>query len=295
MPELPEVETTVRGLRAKVKGKTIEDVWTDFERIVKKPKKFSEFKKQIKGSKIKKVGRKGKNILIYLSKNRTLLIHQKMTGHLLVGQWEKENQDWVAKSPGPLKEDSYNQYLHLIFFLDSSQQLALSNMRKFARVELWDSKQLKSSPKIQKIGPDPLSSEFTFQRFKKALNQRTKGAIKSVLMDQKVIAGIGNIYSSEALWEAKVNPFKDFSDLSEKELKKVFQAIKKVLRRGIELNGASYSDYRKVNGGKGKFQEWGRVYGREGEKCKRCGEKIEREKINGRSAYFCPSCQHVKS
>jgi len=141
MPELPEVETIVRGLRKKIIGKKIKDVWTDFKKTVKKPLNFENFKKQIKGKEIKDIKRRGKNILIHLSNDKVLLVHQKMTGHLLVGEWKLKNREWFSEIPGPLRDDSKNKFLHLIFFLDNGKQLALSDLRKFAKVELWDKKE----------------------------------------------------------------------------------------------------------------------------------------------------------
>ncbi|MBD3208045.1 MAG: bifunctional DNA-formamidopyrimidine glycosylase/DNA-(apurinic or apyrimidinic site) lyase [Candidatus Nealsonbacteria bacterium] len=291
MPELPEVETTVRSLRKKILGRRIKDVWTDAEKLVKKPESFSDFEREIKNREIKSVSRRAKFIFLGLSGDKKLLVHQKMSGHLLVGEWQRDNGEWASKSRGSLQNDPYNQYIHIIFFLDDGTQLALSTLRKFSKVELWDADELEESKQIKKLGPEPLSKNFDFESFQQALGKRKSGKIKQVLMDQRVIAGIGNIYANEILWEAKVNPFKDFTKLSEKELRDIFKAIKKVLKKGIELQGASYSDYRKPSGKKGEFQDWGRVYDREGEDCPRCRSKIKRKKIGGRSAYFCPHCQ----
>jgi len=291
MPELPEVETTVRSLRKQILGKRIKDVWTDAKKLVKKPESFSDFGKEIKNRKIESVSRRAKFIFLGLSGNKKLLVHQKMSGHLLVGEWQRNNGEWISKSGGSLQNDPYNQYIHIVFFLDDGTQLALSTLRKFSKVELWDADELEESKQIKKLGPEPLPKDFGFESFKRALNKRRSGKIKQVLMDQSVIAGIGNIYANEILWEAKVSPFKNFTKLSEKELKSIFKAIKRVLKKGIELQGASYSDYRKPSGKKGGFQDWGRVYDREGEDCPRCEGEIKRKKTGGRSVYFCPHCQ----
>ena len=193
MPELPEVETTIRDLKRKVLSRTFLNVWCDAKKIIKRPRTFDGFKKEILGRKIKKIERKGKNILIYLDKEKVLLIHQKLTGHLLVGKWQKKGNSWVPLIKGPL-EDPANRFIHLIFFLDNGLMLALSDLRKFAKVELWDEKELMQSKEIREIGIDPLSPEFTFQEFKKRIKS-TKRKIKQALMDQSLIAGIGNIYS----------------------------------------------------------------------------------------------------
>jgi len=291
MPELPEVETTVRDLKKAqppVVGACFLDVWTDFKRIIKKPKNFEDFKKEIKKKKIKKIWRRGKNILFDLSENKTLLIHQKLTGHLLLGKWTRKKGKWQTETPGPLSEDSMNKFLHLIFWLDNGQMLALSDLRKFAKIELWDTEELKKSKEFKSLGPEPLDKSFTFRKFKDLLKEK-KGEIKKILMDQTVIAGIGNIYSNEILWEAKVYPFKDVLKLSEKELKRIYQAMKKILKEAIKVKGESISDYRRITGEKGGFDPLRKVYRRE--KCPRCGSKIKKIKLRGRSAYFCPNCQ----
>jgi len=289
MPELPEVETTVRGLNEKVLERTFVDVWTDWPKLVKKPKNFAEFKKEIKNKKIKKVRRRGKNIIFELSDGLSLLIHQKMTGHLICGVWEKRGARWEPKNCGDLR-DKVNTYIHLVFFLDNGKMLALSDLRKFAKAELWGTEELRKSKELENLGPEPLEEGFTFEKFREALKDK-KGKIKQVLMDQSVIAGVGNIYSDEALWRARINPFRLTNKLREDELKRIYNAVKKVLKEGIRLGGESFSDYRNIEGKKGNFDDERKVYRREGEKCPVCGGLIVRKKIGGRSAHFCPSCQ----
>ena len=293
MPELPEVETIVRELNREVLGRAFFDVWTDFPKMIKKPKSFEEFRKEIKGKKILNIRRRGKNILFDLSGNKTLLIHQKLTGHLLLGKWELEKGEWEAKIPGPLAEDPMNKFLHLIFWLDDGRQLALSDLRKFAKVELWDKESLEKSEEMKNLGPEPLEKDFTFEKFKEVLSKKKKGKIKQVLMDQEVIAGLGNIYSDEILWKAKIHPFKDISKLSEEELEGIYQAMEEILKKAINAKGESISDFRRITGEKGGFDPLRKVYRREGEKCPRCGSIIKRIKIGGRSAHFCPTCQKL--
>ena len=299
MPELPEVETTVRGLKSKVLDGTFDDVWSDWKKIVKKPKDFEQFKKEIKGKEIKKIWRRAKNIIFDLSNNCSLLVHQKMTGHLLIGCWVLDNGFWKPTGKGPLN-DPYNRFLHLIFFLDDGKMLALSDARKFAKVELWKTNELLDSKEFKSLGPEPLEKDFTFEKFKKAIlfkNGKTlrqaQGKVKKVLMDQNVIAGIGNIYSSEILWRARIHPEKNVAKLSLKELKSVYDATKKVLELGVKLGGESFSDYRKPDGSKGDFDTERKTYKREGQKCSRCGTKIKRIKVGQRSAFFCPNCQKL--
>jgi len=290
MPELPEVETTVRGLKSRVLNRTFIDVWTDFQKMIKKPDNFAEFKKGIIGREIENIKRRAKNILIEISGGKILLIHQKMTGHLLVGRWEKTGNRWLPLIKGPLS-DPTNSFIHLVFRLDKGM-LALSDMRKFAKIELWDKKELENSEEFKKIGPEPLDKSFSFEKFKIALRDKN-GKIKQVLMDPNVIAGIGNIYSDEILFRAKVHPLKIVPKLKENELKSIYREMKIVLPKAIELGGESFSDFRKVDGSKGFFDKERKVYRREGEKCPVCGNVIKRIKIGGRSAHFCPSCQKI--
>ena len=285
MPELPEVETTCRQIKAKVLERAFLDVWTDFPKMIKRPKSFDEFKKKIKNKKIEKIWRAGKNIIFDLSDNFSLLIHQKLTGHLLHGTWNMEHETWVPAS-NPFLEEKVNTYIHLMFFLDDGEMLALSDLRKFAKIELWSQTELKKE--LSSLGPDPL--EIDFNEFKKRLIKK-RGKIKQVLIDQEIISGVGNIYSDEVLFEAKVHPLKEIKQLSNKENKRVYQALRKILRKAIELQGESISDYRTPSGERGGFDKLRKVYRREGEPCLRCGTIIKRVKIGGRSAHFCPQCQ----
>ncbi len=297
MPELPEVQTTVNGLNKKVLNRAFIDVWSDWEKFVKKPrlpggqaKSFAEFKKEIKNKKIIKIWRRAKNVIIDLSGGYSLLIHQKMTGHLLVGRWQQENKVWKPIDKKSPLNDPYNRFLHIIFFLNNGEMLALCDSRKFAKIELWKKEDLLKE--LEKLGPEPLDKNFDFKKFKKAFENK-RGKIKIVLMNPEIIAGIGNIYSSEALWWAKIHPEKDTQDLSEKELKELYKSIKRVLQKGVDLGGESFSDYRKPDGTRGDFDDERKVYKRERQKCPRCKNPIKRIKVGQRSAFFCPTCQKI--
>ena len=289
MPELPEVQTTASYLNKKVLNRAFVDVWTDWQKTIKKPNNFTTFKNQIKNKKIKKVWRRAKNVIFDLSEGYSLLIHQKMTGHLLYGNWRLISGKWQPVKKGPLN-DPYNRFLHVIFFLNNGKMIALSDLRKFAKVELWKTEELLNLKEFKTLGPEPLDKNFSFKKFRKIFENK-KGKVKQVLMDPYFIAGIGNIYSSEALWHAKINPEKNVAKLSENELKSLYKAIKKVLRLGVKLGGESFADYRKPDGSKGSFDTEKKAYKREGQKCHRCENKIKRQKIAQRSAFFCPSCQ----
>ncbi len=296
MPELPEVQTIVDGLNKKIAGRKITGVWFDAPKIIKKPK-AKDLEKEIKGLKIEKISRKGKNILIYLTKNYKLqtqnyllLVHQKMTGHLLYGKWRIANCKAVPAAKGLLSE-KVNGYIHLVFYLDNGWQLALSDLRKFAKVLFGEKEEIENSADLSELGPDPLDKSFKSEKFLKLIKSQ-KRKIKQVLMDQKVIAGIGNIYSDEILYDAKVHPFKPADKLKDAEIKKIYSATLKILKKAIKLRGTSVSDFRDSSGVAGKYGKKLLVYGREGDPCpKRCGGIVRRVKIGSRSAHFCPKCQ----
>ena len=292
MPELPEVQTIVSDLQKILPGLKIGGVWTDWKKMFKN-RSFDDFKKEVAREKILNIRRIGKNILIGLSKNKTILVHQKMTGHFLYGNWNFENKKWISKNDDPIRNDPQNRFIHLIFDLSNSKQLALSDLRKFAKVLLWPTDKLSELKDINNLGPDPLAKDFNFNKFQERLAGK-KGKIKTILMDQSVLAGIGNIYSDEILWLAGIHPLKPALSLTQKELELIFSSAKKILKKAIEARGTSDSDYRDPSGKKGKYQEMLYVYGLEGEKCqKKDGGTITRLKISGRSAHFCPVHQKL--
>lgn len=302
MPELPEVQTIVDDLNKKVKGRRIVGAWFDWPKMLKDPldqqrnkvahKHVKEFEKSIKGKRILEIRRRAKNILVYLSGNLLMLIHLKMTGHLLVGKWKIDGKKVVPLSPKEVVEDPYNQYIHLIFYLDDGRMLGFSDLRKFGKAVLGTREQIENLSELKKLGPEPLHRNFKYGQFKKIIKSE-KRKIKQVLMDPEVIAGIGNIYSDDILWLAKVNPFKPAGELSEKELKGIWNSMRSVLKKALKLRGTSSSDYRDTAGKKGYYTEERLAYQREGEKCLRCGTAIVRKKIGGRSAHFCPKCQKL--
>jgi formamidopyrimidine-DNA glycosylase len=290
MPELPEVQTTVDGLRKKVLQRAFIDVWSDWGKIVKKPN-FSNFKKDIEGKKIVDITRRGKNIIFELSGGYSLLVHQKMTGHFLLGIWKIIDNKVILPKAGPLSE-KINTFLHLIFFLDDGSMMGLSDVRKFAKIELWKKEELENSEYFKNIGPDPLDKGMNYKIFRNIISKK-KGAIKKILMDQSLISGVGNIYSDEALWRARIHPLRTVSSLTDNDFQAIYKSIVFVLNKGIELGGESFSDYRNTEGERGNFDIERKVYRREGEKCSICNATIKRIKIGGRSAHFCPNCQQV--
>lgn len=278
MPELPEVETTTKGLKRTILGLTIKDVWTDLKTKDKRqsdaianPKYFKIFKKEVLNKKILSVERRAKNILINISNNKTMLVHLKMTGYLFYG------------------ENPKIKFAHVVFSLSDKKYLVLSDIRKFGKITLLDTKTMHESKHLKNLGPEPLDKKFTLDVLRERLNKKPNGKIKTVLMDQGIIAGIGNIYSDEILWRAGVHPERRVSKLKKSELKLIFKAIKEILTKGIDFGGDSMSDYRNIHGLSGKFQLHHEAYRRTREKCrkKNCKGIIIRKIINSRSAHFC--------
>ena len=278
MPELPEVETTVRGLKKEILNLKILDIWTDLKTkdkrkddTVSNPKYFTFFRKEVKNKKILSVERRAKNILINLSGDKTILIHLKMTGYLFYGKHMDSN------------------YVHVIFYLSNKKELSFSDVRKFGKITLLNTKTAHGSKHLKDFGPEPLSEKFTLEKFKERLNKKSNGKIKTVLLDQTVIAGIGNIYSDEILWEAGIHPERKVSKIKEIEFKKMYEAMKKILNKSIKLGGDSISDYLNLYGLPGKFQTQHQAYQRTSKKCRKRGCKgvIMRKMINNRSSHFC--------
>ena len=333
MPELPEVHTTVSQLKQEVVGKTIADVWSDYheastpkEGQLKDPNYYGGFVSAVTGAMIKGAERRGKNILLHLDNGHTILIHMKMTGHLLFGEYRQKGNSkseirnakqahkskivnhksgekidipdkWHGEHWVPLDDkdsalwDPFNRFIHLVFTFEDNTNLVLSDMRKFGKITLLDSEQLKGADEIASLGPNPY--ELTSKQFRETIRDRRSGQIKEVLMDQSVIAGVGNIYSDEALWKAQIHPETDIHDLSNTQLNELLKALKDVMNRAIETGGDSDSDYRDLYGQKGQYQEFHNAYRRSSKPCPRsgCSGIIERIKIGGRSAHYCPVCQ----
>jgi formamidopyrimidine-DNA glycosylase len=332
MPELPEVQTTVNGLNAEVKGLTIADVWTDYKshfhkgkENIKDPRYFELFKKSVAGSRITRAERQGKNVLIHLSNHKTILVHMKMTGHFMFGSYffDKKAKTWkpVAKT-GPLL-DPYNKFIRFVILFkneppptpslikegetaagrqggshpdksnDLSKQLVFSDLRKFAKIFMFDTENIKKIEDLMHLGPDALK-ETTLPQFRKLLKNKS-GKIKQVLMDQHVLSGIGNIYSDEMLWKAGIHPLSVPSQIPDTILKKLYASMCDVLKKGIDFGGDSDSDYRNIYGEPGKFQHTHNAYRKTGKPCpkKNCSGVIKRIKVGGRSAHFCDTHQKL--
>jgi formamidopyrimidine-DNA glycosylase len=269
MPELPEVETVVRALRQPLIGRTITAVRNDWPRHIGTPA-LDELRARIQGCRIEAIHRRAKYLVFSLTQGETLIIHLKMSGHLAVVD---------ASTPA-------NKYVHTAFELDNGQELRFRDTRKFGRVYLvHDLEQI-----LGRLGPEPLEADFTHDVLGERLNGRTR-ALKPLLLDQQLIAGVGNIYADEALFYAKLHPTRPANTLSKHEITALHGAIQKVLRLGIEREGASIDLYAKPDGSKGDMQNAVAVFRRTGDPCYNCGRPIERIVLGGRSTHFCPNCQ----
>lgn len=271
MPELPEVETVVRGLRKPLIGHTIESMWYDWENSIAMPHP-NEFEARVVGQKIEAISRRAKYIVIELEQD-LLLVHLRMTGHLYVTDSDAGHD--------------VDKWLHVKFGLDGNKELRFSDTRKFGKVYLVaDLDQVTGD-----LGPEPLDDNFTVADFKERVQGRSK-MIKTLLLDQTFIAGVGNIYADEALHRAKIHPERKSNSLNNAEIKRLYETVRATLSMGIEQEGASVNSYRKPDGTEGNSQNHFCVYGQEGQICQTCGQAtIQKIRVAQRGTHFCPNCQ----
>jgi formamidopyrimidine-DNA glycosylase len=269
MPELPEVETIKTELSPYVIGRNIKGVTLLWEGIVRQPS-AEEFRSRITGQKIVGLARRGKYLLVNLSRGDLLIIHLKMSGSLLVGR----------DSPEPPR------FTRAIIHLDGGTSIFFRDPRKFGLMRLVKDKE----SVVGKLGPEPLEPEFTPGLLQKLLAKR-QAPIKALLCDQNFMAGIGNMYADEALFATKIHPLRMGVSLSREETKRLHQAIRQVLRAGIGHKGASVQNYYRPDGTAGTAHFEFKVAHRRGQNCPICGTPIERIVVRGRGTYFCPRCQ----
>ncbi len=268
MPELPEVQTIIDDLKSKIRGAGIIDIKTSTKSIwrYKYPRKGN-----IVGATVSGVARRGKYILIYLSKNKALIVHLGMTGRLI----------FTESGSRPQK------HTHIVLrFTDFD--IHYNDIRRFGFMDLVNLDNLENVSYLRNLGPDPFEIEtgdfISIIRSKKRM-------MKPFLLDQNVISGLGNIYSDEILFKARIHPRVISSKIGKKRLTNLHDAALEILKNAIKARGSSISNYVDGSGSRGRYQNSHLVYGREGKPCKRCGAKIKREVIGSRSAHFCPRCQ----
>lgn len=270
MPELPEVETIVRGLDRAIRGKQIARVEVLRPEIVQMPGNLP-LSRVVKGASIQGVTRRGKFAVIGLDSGKSLIVHLRMTGRLIV-------QDGAAEALYP--------YTNVAIGFTDGTRLCFADVRRFGRMRLVGSEE----PWAVEVGLEPLSGDFTAERLRELVRGRTM-PIKAFLLDQRRIAGIGNIYACEALWQAGIAPGKPAGKVSKPAIARLHAALQDVLQRAIDAHGSSIDDYVDAEGMKGGFQNVLAVYGRSGGECRRCGSGIVRTVIAQRGTWWCRACQ----
>ncbi|KUO72546.1 MAG: formamidopyrimidine-DNA glycosylase [Desulfosporosinus sp. BRH_c37] len=272
MPELPEVETIRRTLAEHVKDLKIEEIKLIWSSAVSGWEDQS-FVALVTGRRIQRIDRRGKYLLIRLDEDLTLIAHMRMTGRL----------NYYTESQEPEK------HTHVVFRLEQGE-VHFSDVRKFGRIQAIPTPLCLSGSSLGKLGPEPLDAEFTPEVLKERFGKK-KLSVKAALLDQHVLAGLGNIYVDESLFRAGISPERGVDTLSEEEISKLHQAIQSILQAGIDAQGTSFRDYRDANGEKGWFEQDLQVYGRGGEPCKVCGQTLERIRLAGRTTVYCSKCQ----
>lgn len=272
MPELPEVETIKRQLAPHVTGRTIVRV-SVLDPLLTKPMSPRAFNSRLAGCGITAVSRRGKYLRFELDDGAMLVIHLRMTGILV----------YLEKRPrGDLR------HMRLLLGLDDGSWLAMRDARRFGKALVLESGEIE--PYWRRLGPEPLERSFDRRVMARIVSGRRK-PVKSTLLDQQLIAGIGNIYADEALFRAGIHPERPAGSLSDKEIADLTISIKETLRHAIRLQGSSIDTYRDARGSQGRFQDTFRVHRRAGLPCPRCGGVVEKIRVGGRGTYFCPCCQ----
>ncbi|MBU0625688.1 bifunctional DNA-formamidopyrimidine glycosylase/DNA-(apurinic or apyrimidinic site) lyase [Patescibacteria group bacterium] len=274
MPELPEVETIRRQLEKQIVGQRINSVDVFFSgRINFSAKKFRE---HLRDKKIISVSRRAKLLLINLSDGFTLVIHLKMSGQLLL----------VGSDRLP------DKHTHLVFNLSGDYRLFFTDVRKFGFVRIFKTSELEQKVfHPAQFGVEPQSADFTLNHLTDCLLRHSRSAIKPLLLSQKCVVGVGNIYSDETLWRARIRPSRLAGQLKPDEIKRLYSAIKQILTKSIELGGTSVDQYRDTTGARGGYARLLKVYGRTGLSCRRCQHPIKKIRLGGRGTHWCPGCQ----
>ena len=291
MPELPEVETVKRGLSQLIIGKRIANVTHDW------PKGFPNAKADVNefllGAKIVEVARRAKVLLIELDTKYSLVIHLKMTGQMV---YRGEGEAFGAGHPNDsLIGELPDKTTRVIFEFTDGSKLFFNDQRKFGWVRLLPTAEVPNIDFMKKVGPEPLSAEFTPAQFRERVRRRANTSIKAAILDQTTLAGIGNIYADEGLWGAEVHPATLVKQVTDKQLNTLFTALKDVLELSIEKGGSSDRNYVNAEGKRGSYLTFANVFRREGKECPRCGTIIIKTRVAGRGTHLCPMCQRAAS
>lgn len=290
MPELPEVETVKNGLQSLIVGKTVKKVGSN------NPKSFPndevEVEQFLVKVKIIAVRRRAKVLMIDLSTNYTLVVHLKMTGQLVfVDQKQRFGAGHPTKS---LIGDLPDKSTHVEFTFTDNSHLYFNDQRKFGWVRLIPTSEVQNLAFMQKVGPEPFDAKLTPQILQKRCEKHQKSKIKAVLLDQSVIAGVGNIYADESLWRAKLHPARLTETLRPKDFVNLLQAIRESMSLAIQKGGSTDRNYVNAKGERGNYLDFAKVFRREGLSCERCGHEIIKIRVAGRGTHICPHCQKIK-
>lgn len=286
MPELPEVETVKRGLSRLVIGKIVSSAESNW------PKSFPNLQADVDlfliGARIIGVRRRAKVLIIDLDTKYSLVIHLKMTGQIVY----KGRESFAAGHPndsmiGELPDRS----TRVILGFDDGSNLYFNDQRKFGWVRLMPTVEIPNLPFMLKVGPEPLTAEFTAKIFINRVKKRANTTIKAAILDQSILAGVGNIYADESLWGAKIYPGNRVRDISYSKLTKLHKEIVYVMTLSIEKGGSTDKNYVDAEGKKGNYLEFARVFRRENSPCPRCGTVIVKTRVAGRGTHYCPKCQ----
>ncbi|WP_091528221.1 DNA-formamidopyrimidine glycosylase [Alkalibacterium subtropicum] len=272
MPELPEVENVRNGLKQLIVGKRITGARVLWPNIIKDPS-VTEFKQRIEGQEIKDIRRRGKFLLFVLSRD-VLISHLRMEGKY--------------RLEGP--EVPLTKHTHVIFELDSKEELRYLDVRKFGKMSLVEKADLDEHPSMRSLGPEPTDDTLETIYLIKAL-KKTERPVKACLLDQKIVAGIGNIYADEILYDAYIHPERKGKELNEDEIKRLRDSIISIMNRAVEKGGTTIRTYANAYGAEGSYQECLAVYGRTEEVCPRCQHTIRKIKVGQRGTHYCPQCQ----
>lgn len=294
MPELPEVETIRVGLQRLIVQKTISAVH-NYDSPKSFPNSLADVERFLIGATIRDLRRRGKMLLIDLSSDYTLMVHLKMTGQLVF--LRSKNQDlpssrWGGGHPsdslvGNLPDNTTREHLDF----DDGSRLYFNDLRKFGYMKLVPTEEVENTAFMKKIGPEPLEDSFTRAEFIPRIRRRNNTTVKAAILDQTVLAGVGNIYADESLWGAKIHPASRVRDLSDAQLSELLEQIKFVLKLSIEKGGSTDKNYVDAEGKKGSYLKFARVFRLEGQSCPRCGTTIEKIRVAGRGTHVCPVCQ----
>ncbi len=291
MPELPEVETVRRGLQSRIVGKSITAVNYNWPKSF--PNSNDNVDKFLINSKILGVTRRAKVLLIELDTEYSLMIHLKMTGQLV---FRSKADNFGAGHPSDsLIGELPDKSTRVILDFSDGSILFFNDQRKFGWVQLIPTIEIINVDFFKKVGPEPLATDFTSKEFITRLKRKKNSAIKAAILDQTVIAGIGNIYADETLWGAKIHPSTIVSNISQKKLNTLFNEIRVVLELAIEKGGSTDKNYVNADGKKGNYLNFARVFRREGQACPRCSTQIIKIRVANRGTHVCPNCQKVKT